>query len=230
MRARQLMGMIAKVSLPALFLPAPGVSSTPAPIGIQVGTFGGTTGFGFEGAIRVNRFCQVRAGRSSLELGLGSTYRGIPYRYDSDMTWTSALLDLFPGDGGFHFTAGAFMNDASVEMTAVSDDPLGIGSRSYTPDQLGEIRGTVSLLPAAPYIGMGFGSLPAAEPGLHMSMDLGVVFQDYTVDLWREGGALPPEIEQQLSEDVEVEQTLLEEQFDRFGVYPVVSFSLSCRF
>ena len=230
MRAKLSFGIILHASLAALLLPTPGAAGAAAPFGIQVGTFGGTTGFGFEGALRVNRFCQVRAGRSSLEFGLGSTFRGIPYRYDSDIAWTSALLDLYPGDGGFHFTAGAYMSDASIEVTAVSEDPLSIGSRSYTPDQLGEIHGTVSLLPAAPYIGMGFGGFPAAQPGLRISTDLGVVFQDYSVDLWHDGGFLPPELEQQLSDDVEVEQSLLEGQFDRVGVYPVVSMSLSLRF
>lgn len=229
MRARLSFGLSLQASLAILALQASGAASAVAPFGIQVGAFGGTTGFGFEGALRVNRFCQVRAGRGSLDLGLGSAFHGIPYRYESDMTWTSALLDLYPGENGFRFTAGAFMNEASVEVTASSESPIGIGSRSYTPEQLGEIHGSVTLLPAAPYIGVGFGSFPA-EPGLHTSMDLGVIFQDYSVDLWHEGGSLPPELEQQLADDVEVEQSLLEEQFDRIGVYPVVSVSLSLRF
>lgn len=198
--------------------------------GLRIGTCGGTTGFGFEGAVELNEFCQVRAGRSSLGFGVSSTYRAIPYRYESDLSWTSAVLDLYPGSGRFHFTAGAYFGDSDVEVTASGIDLTSAGGLDYSAEQLGEIRGRVTMPEVAPYFGIGFGGRPARDPGLHLTTEVGLIFQDYTVDLWHEGGSLPPELQQQLADSIEVEQSFLQGQFDRVSVYPVISLSLSCRF
>jgi hypothetical protein len=197
--------------------------------GIQVGGFAGTTGAGYEAAVRLNSFCLVRVGHSNLDFDVSSTYREIPYHYTSDISWTTAVLDLYPGTGKFHFSAGAAFNSSDVRVAAFTEEPLSVGYLTYSPDQLGEIRGTVSIPGMAPYFGVGFGNRPAVEPGLTFSLDFGLLFQGYTVDLWHEGGSLPPELDAVLDQNIEVEQGFLQDQFDRLDIYPVVTLALGLR-
>jgi hypothetical protein len=116
-----------------------------------------------------------------------------------------------------------------VDIEIASTSPLELGGRTYAPEEVGVIRGSVEMNPLAPYVGLGFENRPESGRGLVLSTDIGVVAQSYRVELAHVGGSLPLDLEQAVYEAVEVEEGSLERSLNSLGIYPVIKLSLTLR-
>jgi len=64
---------------------------------------------------------------------------------------------------------------------------------------------------AAPYLGIGFGRCLPPKGSVSVSVDIGAMFQGYSVSLTHEGGNIPPALEQQFMADLEAESNTVED-------------------
>jgi len=137
-----------------------------------------------------------------------------------------ALLDWHPWAQGFRLSAGLYLNQNKIDLTADLNDTVELNDREYTLSDLG---GTVDFNSLAPYLGLGYGNAVGADGRWHFSFDLGVMFQGSPqVDL--RATVSDPALQSQLDADIAGEQKKLEDDLGFFTIYPVISLGVSYRF
>jgi hypothetical protein len=209
----------------ALLLCLPGDSSSSS---FTFGPSGGTTGIGLEATVGLGQNAGLRFSHGLMGMRTDLAYHGIPYSFDASLDWLGAFIDLYPSGGPFRLSAGALAVTGDVDVAVTLDQPVSVGGVTYSPEQLGSVTGTVHMDPVAAYLGMGWDSRRTGILGL--SLDLGVAFQQYDLELHQEGGTLPVELQQILGVGVEEERHSLEDKLNSLGMYPVVRAGLSLNF
>jgi len=124
--------------------------------GPWIGVAAGTSGLGPEAGVRP-------ADRLGVRLGLG-WIPWDPQIDEDDVTGavsfpspiTRLTVDLFPMGGAFHLSAGLHRYSGGLTAHARARDSVEINDRDYTPEELGEARGTVWGRETAPYLGIGW--------------------------------------------------------------------------
>jgi hypothetical protein len=131
---------------------------------------GSTLGVGLEASYRVNRMVGIRAGANRLSFTRDATIENIDYRASPRFRNATFLLDLHPTGGAFHLSGGLLVNDNEGRLVARLNEDIEIGGRTYTPDEVGSLVGTVDFRKTAPYLGLGF----AGRGRVSIVFDLGV--------------------------------------------------------
>lgn len=116
-----------------------------------------TLGAGAEMSYRLSRGLGVRVGGNLLEFSRNATIDNIDYQVTPHFENGTAIVDLYPVGGSFHLSGGLLLNRNQGRMVARLNQDLTIGDRTYTPQEVGSLTGTVSFQRSAPYVGLGFG-------------------------------------------------------------------------
>jgi hypothetical protein len=149
-------------------------AALPADASAQLGIAGrvSTLGIGAEVSYRASRLVGLRAGGNWLRFTRDGTVDEIDYEITPKLTNATALLDLFPFGGAFHLTGGLMVNGNEGRLDAVLNQPVQIGGKTYSPQEVGSLVGAVTFDDIAPYAGLGF----AAGGSVSFLFDLGVAF------------------------------------------------------
>lgn len=137
-----------------------------------------------------------------------------------------ALLDWHPWARGFRISAGLYLNENTLDLSADLQDTVELNGREYA---LSDLEGTVDFSTLAPYVGLGYGNAVGADGRWHFSFDLGVLFQG-SPEVSLRATINDPTLQSQLDADVAAEHKRLEDDLEAFTVYPVVSLGVSYRF
>ena len=86
----------------------------------------------------------------------------------------TAVLDLYPGAGGFRLSAGLLYFGDSIGIEGAPADNVDFGDSVYTRAQVGTIQGSFGTSRFAPYAGLGWGN--ARGSGFGFAMDLGMAY------------------------------------------------------
>lgn len=217
-----------KLTLPALAL---ALASTAFPAGaadVSVAAVVGTTGLGAQLSVPMTDELHARVGLNGASYGDNRTVSGVNYEMDLKLKSVDALLDYYPGAGGFRVTAGVVFN--GNELTG-SAKPAGasyvFNGRAYPTASIGQVDANVDFRSTAPYLGIGWGA--KMDKGWSFTSDLGVMFTgqaDARLTSRNCTGPLCP----QLASDIAVEQTRLREDLDGMKYFPVVRVGVSYRF
>ena len=142
----------------------------PSRLGAQVGLAAraSTLGIGAELTVRPSRYFGLRLGGNYFQLSGDVTIESNRYTATPHFENGSALLDLYPFGGPFHLSGGVILN--YNEGRLVADLPVTIDGRTYSPEQVSELGGSVTFNRAAPYLGIGL----AGESRITVVVDLGV--------------------------------------------------------
>lgn len=151
MRVRAILGILAAAGLAAA-LPTHEAHSQ-----VALGVRASTLGLGGEVSYRLNGRVGLRGGVNYFSLTVERTVEGVIYDVKPKLTNGTAIVDLYPLGGSFHFSAGALLNGNEGRLTAQLAGPITIGARTYTPPEVGSLIGTVDFNSLAPYLGLGFG-------------------------------------------------------------------------
>lgn len=116
-----------------------------------------TLGTGAELSYRLSRGIGVRVAGNLLEFSRNATIDNIDYHITPHFENGTAIADLYPVGGSFHLSGGLLLNRNEGRMVARLNQNLTIGNRTYTPQEVGSLTGTVSFQRSAPYVGFGFG-------------------------------------------------------------------------
>lgn len=196
--------------------------------GIAIGVRGGTTGVGPELTLGLNPYFNLRAAYNFASFNFKRKIADVKWDLDVDMDNIPVFLDVYPFAGNFRISAGAvFQSGSEATLDAVPERNVTIGDHKYTPEVVGTLTGKVKTdSDIAPYIGIGFGNSVGKDDFLTLSLDLGVFFQEYEVELASNGPGNTAKLPY-LRHDVEKERRKLQNDFDDWKIFPVVALSLS---
>jgi hypothetical protein len=192
-----------------------------------VGVRAGTTGIGADVGMNLAPTLDGRIGYSYF------SYKG---HYNSDVSYDAklklsnlnALLDWSPLPGGFRLTGGLIANQNKVDLNSTGTYQLnGATYNSSNASVSGTVKSGRSL---APYFGIGYGRV--AGTGVNFYADLGIMFMGSPkVSLSASCGApASPAQCAQLRNDLNAEQTRIEDDLKKYRYYPVANIGLTIGF
>ncbi|KAF0192418.1 MAG: outer membrane protein domain-containing protein [Gammaproteobacteria bacterium] len=207
----------------ALLLP----SMTMADVG--VGAKLGTLGAGIELTKDLMHNVNGRVGLNVLNLARNGAEDGVDYNIDLNLGSIMMVFDWHPFSGGMRLSAGAAFNNNELSLLAKpTNTSYTIGSTTYTPSEVGTLRGTVAFDDLTPYVGIGWGNAVSKDDRFTFVLDIGVLFQGSTESKLTADGTLAtdPTFQSELAQ----EQKNLNKALDAFELYPVIALGFAYRF
>lgn len=172
-------------------------------------------------------------GTESLRIRLRGSY--LPYSYsrqidDDDITagatadlklgGPEARLDWHPFKSSFYLTGGALLNVTEVDASVTPTEPYQYNDeKTFSPEKMGSLEGTVSYSTIAPYAGLGFGD--AVSGRWSFLVELGAYYTGSPNVSMKGTGLIKP---------TEQNETVLEEGFESFVVLPHLAVGLAYQF
>ena len=213
-------------------------------IDFGVGVKAGTLGAGAEFSVALTQTINARISLSKVsadydeevtldEAGNSAT---IDATMDVDFGALALLFDWYVFDGTFHVTGGMVKNDSKIDLLGViRGNTVTFNGTQYdvTNDfQDPTITGTVSAGESfEPYLGIGWGRKADDDPGFSLSVELGVVLMDPSVDLKgptvNAGSAFS---QAQIDADVDAAEQEANNDLSDLEAWPVLSIGLNYAF
>ncbi|MBM4155525.1 MAG: hypothetical protein FJ221_10930 [Lentisphaerae bacterium] len=203
--------------------PAPRDDGVPQAVGLRLGTLG----LGAEYAVGLGDYVNLRAVGHLGGFSVWGDFSDVEYDVAVDFRNIGLILDFHVAQGGFRWSAGVFYNGNEYEGTATPTANTEIGGMTFTPRQIGTIRGDADTDELAYYAGIGFGNPVSRDGRWTVTLDLGVYIlaSDPTMDLTADGTASSnPIFQAQLAEEADD----VGDDLPRW--WPVIAFGISYRF
>ena len=189
-------------------------------VGVQVSSLG----LGVEAQTAPVGGLALRGGANALGFGIERSVEGIAYGADVELKSAGALVDWYPGLGGFRLSGGVRINGNSVDLTAQPVQSVNVGGTTYSPSQVGRLSGSADFNRFAPYLGVGWqGSVMGGR--MLVGLDFGALYQGKP-DVHLSSTAATPG----LADDLAREARAIEDELGGFRFYPVVSLTFTYRF
>ena len=187
-----------------------------------------TLGLGGEFTTAVTSNVNARVGLNMLDLDIDEEeIEDIEYDIELDFSSFSALADWHVFNGSFRISGGVISMDHKVDLSAkgASGETEEIGGIEFDWDDIGTLSGCVEIDDLAPYVGIGWGNPLTHHRRWGFTCDFGVAFTSSPdVKLTATGAAA--DLVEQLAE----ERKDIEDDLDKFELYPVIAVSFFYRF
>ncbi len=144
-------------------------SSAPWALGVR----GGTIGLGAEAVWPAAEWCTLRLAAHGGRFDLDERIRDVRYGVDLKFANAGLLADVHAPQGSFRFTAGLVYNANEWSAYARPERATRIGGLTFSPSEIGTIRGEADVSPLVGYAGIGFGN-PWVGGRWTITLDLGV--------------------------------------------------------
>ncbi len=187
------------------------------------GITGGTLGIGPELGLRLNDHVGVRGNATFLGVSHSFDSNDLDYRGKVKLKSGGLMLDVFPFGNGFRISGGARLNGNDGRVRATPSGPVTVGNTTYTPAQIGTIRGTAETKNFAPALTLGWAG--HNQQGFVFGVEAGALFQG-KVRLNRfvaSTNLIRPA-------DLENERQDLQDDIDDYKVYPILQLTVGYRF
>lgn len=185
---------------------------------VGVGVKASTLGLGAELGVTLSDHFTTRLALNKYKYSDDQTIDGIDYTADLDLKSTALFLDWSPfSNGSLHLTVGYVKNDSELDASATGDYTFGNNPGTFTTT----VNTTVKF-GSGPYVGIGWGNVPA--PGIGLTFELGVLKSGPPEASLSESSKLVP------AEDIAKEEQNIQDELNKYDVYPVVSLGLSIGF
>ena len=193
---------------------------------LWLGVKAGTLGLGVEGTWRPLPWFDLRGGINSFEYEDDGAEAGIDYDATLDLqTWYGTANFRMPLSP-FRVTAGVFNNGNELRLVSRETGPVDVGGTVFTSDEVGTMRAVTTFEDIAPYAGFGFDFGLFGKVGLNL--DLGVMYQgEPDIGLFSDGLLADDPAFQEALENERVE---LQDEVDRYKLYPVASLTFNVQF
>ncbi|MCW2396139.1 MULTISPECIES: hypothetical protein [unclassified Sphingobium] len=189
----------------------------------SVGVTAGTLGAGPEVGMRINDTFGVRASASFFDFSHDIDVNDLTYEGKLKLESYGAVADVYPFGGGFRLSGGFRIAKNRVSATATPTEPVTIGDVTYTPSEIGTLSGTIRAKDFAPLLTVGYAG--GLRRGIKFGVDAGAMFQGTPrVDALRATGSLATNAAFQ--EQLLKEQADVNDEVNKYKVYPVLQFSL----
>jgi len=163
-------------------------------IDIGVGVKAGTVGAGVDISVALTQTINARVSLTSVNIdnlnetitvGDAGSTGDIDASMNFDFGASSLLFDWYVFDGTFHLTAGMMKNNGKVAFSGALLTGIVVDGLALDPaDISGDISGNIGLGDSyQPYVGFGWGRKADDDPGLSLSIEIGVALLDPASDL-----------------------------------------------
>jgi hypothetical protein len=231
-------------------LPAPTSSSKPLSseprvgIGVKASFLGG----GVEGAVRVNRFANVRGGFNLFSYSRDFHKDSITYNGQLDFKTVEGHFDIFPFAGKFHVSPGvlAYIGNPITATAAVpGGQSFTLGGQTYYSDPNAPTtgNGNIKFNQVSPMATFGWGNLvPRKHAHFSVPFELGAVFQGSPKATLGLAGNVcdalqpvavncrPVASDPTVLSNVVSEQNKLNNSMSFFKIYPIISIGFGYAF
>lgn len=205
-----------------LLVAALGIPAAAAAQGLGIAARVGTLGLGGEAAVALTERVVVRGGLGLTPFEPTATFDDIDVTLTLP-TWYNVGVDLYL-NGALRFGGGMLFKADDPELTGTFNAPQDIGGTTFTPAEIGTLRGVIDSSDSVPYVLLGFGKHTA--PGIGLFLDLGVAFLgDPDVTLTSEGGTLSDDPSMQSALDQEA-QDFEDDMRTYLRFWPILSLGL----
>lgn len=213
----------AAVSAAAFLAASPAFAGDRFAVSGSVGTLGGQ----LQAHYKVNSLLSLRGGYNYAEGEFDETYEEIDYTVDADLSGALFAADLHPFGNGFVLSAGVHLADKTLGLDGRPSEPVEIGDTTYTPAEIGTLRGDADLGGTSPYLGFGWNdAFSDGRIGL-TAMAGALILDDPTVELTASG---PIASDPTFADDLEQEEQNLQDDIDELPFYPVLNIGIVVRF
>lgn len=193
---------------------------------LWLGVKAGTLGLGVEGTWRPIPWFDLRAGVNSYEYDHDGTEGGIDYDATLDLqSWYGTANFRMPLSP-FRVTAGVFNNGNELRLVSRETGPIDVGGTTFTSAEVGTLQGLTTFEDVAPYAGIGFDFGLFGKVGLNL--DLGVMYQGTPEVALMSDGLLAND--PVFQDALENERAELQEDVDKYKLYPVASLTFNLQF
>lgn len=211
-----------RMTILAVALWASVAQAEPGPLRLALNL--GSLGAGPEITYRPSRWIAVRGGVSLVSLGHHHDIEDI--RYTGHLRLRNAVLmaDVHPFGDGWRLSAGVGHDSNRLRLKAMPMMAVVVGNRTYTPAQIGTLRGQVETdRDYAPIVTIGYAG-PVAS---HFSIggDIGVMFHGRP-----QMGPLTASTNLISPTDLAIERDKIQQDIGKYRYYPVVQLSAGYRF
>lgn len=195
---------------------------------VAVGAHVGTPGVGVEAQLSLGPVFTLRGSIDRLGHDFDESYDGIDYGGEFDFNTVGAFIDLHPFANGFLISGGAYLGERKIRLDAEPTVPVEIGGAVFTPSQVGQLSGAVTLSDLSPFIGVGFDNTFTRPGRWGVRAILGAALsEDPDVALDSTGGSLSNNAA--FRARLEDEADRIRDETD-YGLFPVAQIGLTYRF
>jgi hypothetical protein len=205
-----------------LLAAAPAMAQTGGEGRFSAGISAGTLGVGPEVGFRTRKI-GVRANANFLSVSQGFDTDDIDFDGKVKLRSGGIMLDFFPGGGGFHISAGGRINGNKARVVATPTSPTQIGGTTFTPAQIGTLTGRADVKNFAPALTIGYSG--KLRKGFVVGVEAGALFQGRVrIRRFMSSTGLIPVAQ------LEAERQDLQDDVDKYKVYPILQFKAGYRF
>ncbi len=147
--------------------------ATPFSAGLGVSTLG----IGANAGYKISNSFKVRAAGNYFKLSRSVSDGDLTYKGKLRMFTIGVLGDWHCLGNGFRITGGLMYNGNQLNLDVTPNNSHSYNGVTYTPQQIGTVKGTIKFRRIAPYLGLGFDSGHENASGFSFNADLGVLFQ-----------------------------------------------------
>jgi len=213
-----------KLMISAAGLMLMGVSSM-ASAEVGVGLKVSTLGAGIEVGVPLSDRFVVRGALNQFSRSDDQNIDDIDYDATLDLQSTALFFDWHPMKGPFHLTAGYLFSNSELKGDATPTGTFTVGGTTLDGSTYPVALHTTVDLGSGPYLGLGWGNLTAK--GLGFTFEVGAVQQGSPdVSLTKSGDSMDLITPQ----DIAQEERNMQDDLDKFELYPVVSLGISYGF
>ncbi len=186
----------------------------------HIGTEGIGLGFGHSISPAIGVRLEGNYGRISRDFETD----GVKYDARIKLGGVGVVGDWFVNQGSFRLSGGLTWNSKKGDGVGRSTaDSVVINGNRYSL-QGEELRGAIKFPTFMPYLGLGWGHHNAG-PGWNFTADLGVMFGKPKASL-----SATPGLAAQAGADIEAERRELQDEADKYKVFPILKIGASYRF
>jgi hypothetical protein len=187
-----------------------------------------TLGFGADVAFKAAPKVNLRLTGQTFDYDTTDTIDDVSYDIELGLESFGAMVDVHPFGGSFHVSGGLLANGNEVDTVANLEpgEFYEIGDEVFTGAELGSLTGAADFDSTAPYVGVGWGNPFTRERRFGFAFDLGVIYQGVPdVSLTAENPFGDPTLDDALLDEINE----VEDEFESFEFFPVISVGLSIR-
>ena len=196
---------------------------------LAVGANIGTPGLGAELQYKLSDNFVVRGGGDWMNVDRDHTYSGVDYSAKLKTSTAGAFIDWHPGGGGFFLSGGGYFGERKARLDGRPTGPTQIGDLTFTPEQIGTIRGDVEMSKTQPFLGLGWDNTFTRNSRWGFRVLGGVSFSDKPkVDLTATDGTLAGD--PLFQAELQREEDDVRDDAKGFKYFPIVQVGLNYRF
>jgi hypothetical protein len=189
----------------------------------SVGVTGGTLGIGPELGYRFSNSIGLRGNATFLNFSHSFNTNGLRYDGRAKLNSAGAMIDVYPFAGGFRLSAGGRYNGNKARAVATPNSNTSVGGQTFTPAQIGTLRGRADVRNWAPALSLGYGG--NLRPGFTFGVEAGALFQGRVrISEFTSSTGLVPQAR------LDAERADLQDDVDDYHIYPILQVSAGWRF